>query len=102
MSELRELIADEIAASEASVNDAAPDIEFQRPGREAARVYSVRLPQDVVNSVESAARLADVPASVVIRGFILDGLAARESTTMSSVVDRLEADLRSLRQLVPA
>jgi len=99
--ELQKLIREEVEASEQHIDDAAPeDGNYSRPGREAAKVYSVRLAPDMVAELERVAADIDAPTSAVIRGFIADGLAARSSRTIGDVVRKLDADLRTLKTLV--
>jgi predicted DNA-binding protein len=60
-------------------------------------VYSVRLNQDEVEQVEQMAARLGLPASTMVRSWIVERLAADSDTTMEAVVRRLERDVSALR-----
>ena len=56
-------------------------------------------PRDL-GAIEALAAQLDVPVSALIRGWILQGLRARDEATIQGAVERLSADLQRLRELV--
>lgn len=93
------LVREEIEQSERTRGEDAPDGGIRKnAGR--GQVYSVRLPADVVAEVEALAAKLDVPASALVRGFVINGLAEREGLTLARGLNRIEADVRALRNLI--
>ena len=98
--ELDKLIKDEIEQSERTRDHPLDGAQATRPGREAARVYSVRLTTEVVDELERLGKDLDVPTSALIRGFIAQGLTESRHSNVSALLDKLEGDLVRLRGLV--
>lgn len=72
-----------------------------RPGRQRARTLSVRLnPQEFDELARYAAAL-DVPASALVRGWILDQLRAGTESPQRTV-ERMARDLEQLRRQLVA
>lgn len=46
------------------------------------------------------ARKLDVPISALVRGWILDALAAKRDESVATALDRVTADIQRLRELV--
>lgn len=65
-------------------------------------MFSLRLGPDELAAVRDVAREYDVPAGALVRGWILQQLTARRAapTDTAAVVDRLEADVATLRKLI--
>ena len=98
--DLRELVAEETAASEAS-RDEAPSERAVRKGKNRSVVYSVRLTPEQTDEIQRIADEAGVPASALVRDWVLEGLAAeRGSATLDSLVDTLSRDVDKLRRSV--
>lgn len=98
--ELQELLAEETAASEAS-RDAALSDRVIRKGNTRSVVYSLRLTPEQTEEIQRIADEAGVPASGLVRDWVLEGLAAeRGSVTLDSLVDRLSRDVDKLRRSV--
>lgn len=76
-----------------------PDTAGERPGRRRSVVQSVRLPADEFAAIEQVARAADVPVSVLIRGWVLRGLAEERDASLADALDRLAADVDRVRRL---
>jgi hypothetical protein len=70
--------------------------------RSAFAAFSLRLNPDELAAVQELAHDRDVPAAALVRGWIVQRLAAERSapTDAAADVDRLEADVRTLRKLV--
>ena len=100
---IEQIIADEVGAIEANPDaDITPETKVTRPGRSRSVVFSVRLNPEEVDAVEAAAKVADVPASTLVRGLVLRGLAAERTDSPKAIVDHMAAELQQLRQMVPA
>lgn len=102
-SELQRLIDDEAEHAEAHRDDPIPaEARGTRPNRAKSVMLSLRLNPDELAAVQALARERGVPASALVRGWIVQRLAAERSapTDTAAVVDRLEADVRTLRKLV--
>lgn len=74
-----------------------PSAKGQRRGRSV--VQSVRLPESEFAEIERLAAQADVPVSALIRGWVLEGLAAERGTSLRDAIERLGADADRLRRL---
>ena len=70
-----------------------------RPGRTKSQMVSVRIPLDAAAEIEQLAQKADVPVSALVRGWILEGLAAH-SASLPRQIDKIEAELSRLRGMV--
>lgn len=98
--ELQELVAEETAASEASRDEALSE-RAVRKGKSRSVVYSVRLTHEQTDEIQRIADEAGVPASALVRDWVLEGLAAeRGSATLDSLVDTLSRDVDKLRRSV--
>lgn len=65
-------------------------------------MLSVRPNPGELAGLQDLARERDVPASALVRGWTVQRLAAERDapTDTAALVDRLEADVRTLRKLV--
>ena len=98
--ELQELVEEETAASEAS-RDAALSERVVRKGRTRSVVYSVRLTPEQTDEIQRIAEEAGIPASALVRDWVVEGLAAERGTaTLDSLVDTLSRDVDKLRRSV--
>lgn len=87
--------------SEASREEPLPEhVEGERRGRSV--VQSVRLPAEQFAAIEGVAARAGVPVSALIRGWVLQGLAAEQGTSLRDGIERLAADADRLRRLAAA
>jgi len=103
MTDLERLIEDEAAYAERHRDDPIPaDAHATRPNRPKSVMFSLRLNPDELAAVHDLAGERGVPASAVVRGWIVQRLAAERNapTDTAAVVERLEADVRTLRKLV--
>jgi len=75
----------------------------RRPGTR-KQVYSIRLAAEQIEQIEQIAAGAGVPASGLVRDWVLQALAAARSgdTTVAAVVERLSNDVAELRRVVNA
>jgi len=103
MTEAKQLVEQIAAEAEASMNDPMPPgTVYTRPNRAKSVTFSLRLNPDELAAVQQLADERDVPASALVRGWIVQRLAAERNTPTDTamVVERLEADVRTLRRLV--
>jgi hypothetical protein len=78
-----------------------PGTKITRPGRARSTVYSVRLAPDEVAAINQAADAAGVSASTLVRGWVLQGLAAQQDETPAAIVAQLAHDVDRLRRSLP-
>ncbi len=98
--ELQDLLDEETAASEASRDEALSE-RAVRKGKSRSVVYSVRLTPEQTDEIQRIADEAGVPASSLVRDWVVDGLAAeRGSATLDSLVDTLSRDVDKLRRSI--
>lgn len=105
MSELHRLIAEEAEYPELHRDDPIPaEARATRPSRARSAMFSLRLNPDELTAVQDLANERDVPASALVRGWIVQRIEAERNapTDTAAVVARLEADVRTLRKLVTA
>lgn len=103
MSDLQRLISEEAEYAELHRDDPIPaDARATRPNRAKSVMFSLRLNPDELAGVQDLARESDVPASALVRGWIVQRLEAERNTPTdtAAVVERLEANVRTLRKLV--
>ena len=87
--------------SEATRDEPLPEyVKGERRGR--SMVQSVRLPAEKFVAIEEIAARAGVPVSALIRGWVLQGLATEQSTSLRDGIERLAADADRLRLLAAA
>ena len=98
--ELQELVAEETAASEASRDEPLSE-HAVRKGKNRSVVYSVRLTPEQTDEIQRIAEEAGIPASALVRDWVVEGLAAERGTaTLDSLVDTLSRDVDKLRRSV--
>ena len=61
---------------------------------------AVRLSPEDVAAIDQLAESMGESASVLIRGWIQQGLAAKAEGTIDSAIDQISADVQRLRELV--
>jgi hypothetical protein len=84
--------------SEASRDQSLPErVKGERRARSV--VQSVRLPAEKFAAIEEIAERAGVPVSALIRGWVLQGLATEQGTSLRDGIERLAADADRLRRL---
>lgn len=100
---LRQLIAAEAEHAEATKDDPMPPgTVYTRPNQARSVTFTLRLNPEELAAVQAAAEDRDIPASTLVRGWIMRQLAAERGapTDAAAVVERLEDDVRTLRRLV--
>lgn len=87
--------------SEATRDEPLPEqVKGERRGPSV--VQSVRLPAEKFAAIEEIAQRAGVPVGALIRGWVLQGLAAEQGTSLREGIERLAADADRLRRLAAA
>ena len=81
--------------------DLALSTRASRPGRQRAKVLSVRLNAEEFDELTRFADALDVPASALVRGWILDQLSATADTPIRTV-ERIAHELEQLRRQLAA
>lgn len=77
MSELEKLLREEAEHAETHQDEpAGPETTVSRPGHARSRVYSVRLNPDEVTALQEHAENAGLPASTLVRSWIIERLRA--------------------------
>lgn len=93
MSRADKLIAGETEASERNRDAPIPDgAEISRPNRGRSTVYSIRLNSDEVSEVQALAEAAGVPASTLVRSWIIERVRAEQGE-----VSDAETELRAVQ-----
>lgn len=84
--------------AEATKDLPLPDhVRGERRGRSV--VQSVRLPEAEFHKIEVLATELDVPVSALIRGWVLEGLAEEQGTSLRGAIERLAGDADRLRRI---
>jgi hypothetical protein len=96
--EVERLIEEETETSERTRDDALSD-RAVRKGETRSVVYSVRLTPEQTKEIQRIADDARIPASGLVREWVLDGLAAeRGGSTVDVLVEALSRDVDRLRR----
>ena len=103
--ELRQMIAIEAEHAEATKDDPIPPDASKRatrPNLARSVTFTLRLNPEELAAVRALAQDHNISASTLVRGWIVRQLAAEHGapTDTAAVVERLEADVRTLRKLV--
>ena len=100
--DLKQLI--DMEAEESEKHRDEPMVDGKRRPGTRKQVYSIRLAPEQIEQIEQIATDAGVPASGLVREWVLHALAAEQSggATVASVVQRLSNDVAELRRVVNA
>ncbi len=81
MSDIQRLISQEAEYAELHHDDPIPDdARATRPNRAKSVMFSLRLNPDELAALQDLARDSDVPASALVRGWIVQRLEAERNT----------------------
>ncbi len=95
--DLERLVAEETEASERTRDEPLSDRAVRkRPTRSV--VYSLRLTPAQAEAIQQLADAADVPASGLVRGWVLQALAAERESTLEAAMEALVRDVDRLRR----
>jgi hypothetical protein len=81
-----------------ATRDAPMSANTTRPGVTRAKVLSVRLNPDEFAELTRYADRLDVPASALVRGWILSQLRPTSDSSPAAVVERIAQEVEQLRQ----
>lgn len=96
--EFEALIDEEAEASEATRDEPISDSAV-RKGNTRSVVYSVRLTPEQTEEIQRIADEAGIPASGLVRDWVVQGLAAeRDAASPESLVEALARDVDRLRR----
>lgn len=96
--ELEALLDEETKGSEATRDEPISDRAL-RKGKTRSVVYSVRLTPEQTEEIQRIADDAGIPASGLVREWVLQGLAAeRDAASPESLVEALARDVDRLRR----
>jgi hypothetical protein len=95
--ELERLIAEEVEASERTRDDPLPE-GGKRKGPTQSVVYSIRLTPEQIEEIQRIADSAGVPATGIVRGWVLQGLAAEHEDSVEQTMEALYRDIERLRR----
>lgn len=95
--ELERLIAEEVEASERTRDDPLSERAVRR-GPSQSVVYSIRLTPEQIEEIQQIADAAGVPTAGIVRGWVLQGLAAEREDSVEQTVEALSRDVERLRR----
>ncbi|MEJ1089627.1 hypothetical protein WDU99_15020 [Microbacterium sp. Mu-80] len=96
---LSELLQAEAEAAEANPDAPAAAGTVITRRNQASRVYSIRLSESEIASLEAAAEKAGLPAATLARTWIAERLASDDPTDVHAIADALAAFSRRLAAL---
>lgn len=94
--DIERLITQEAEASERT-RDAPLSGQAVRKRPTRSVVYSIRLTPEQTEEIQRLADLAGIPASGLVRGWVLQGLAAEREGSVEQTVEALSRDVARLR-----
>ncbi len=95
--ELERLIAEETEASERA-RDEPPSGRAVRKRPTRSVVYSIRLTPEQTQEIQRIAEGAGIAAAGLVRGWVLQGLAAERENSVEETVEALSRDVARLRR----
>jgi hypothetical protein len=95
--DMERLIAEEVEASERT-RDAPVSGHAARKRPTRSVVYSVRLTPEQTREIQQLADTAGIPAAGLVRGWVLQGLAAERAGSVEQTVEALSRDVARLRR----
>jgi hypothetical protein len=95
--ELNQLLAEETEASERTRDEPLSD-RATRKRQTRSVVYSIRLTPEQTEEIQRIAASAGVPATGLVRSWVLQGLAAEREGSVEQTVEALSRDVAQLRR----
>jgi hypothetical protein len=95
--EIENLLAEETEASERTRDEPLSD-RAARKRQTRSVVYSIRLTPEQTEEIQRIAASADVPATALVRGWVLQGLAAEREGSVELTMEALSRDVARLRR----
>ncbi len=95
---LEQLINQVTEASELT-HDVPVSDKAVRKSRTKSVIYSVRLTPEQINEIQRVADTADIPASALVRDWVLQGLAnEKHGSDVDAILDSLVKDVNQLQR----
>ncbi len=95
---LEQLVNEETAASELA-RDVPVSDKAVRKSRTKSVIYSVRLTPEQIDEIQHVADAADVPASALVRDWVLQGLDnEKKISDVDAIMDALAKDVNQLQR----
>ena len=86
--------------SEATIEDDSPYPAGTVPAHRAdTSVQSVRLNTSDLSEIRTLSETTGTPVSALLRGWIIQGLAAERTATIQGSIDRLDEELKRLKRI---
>jgi hypothetical protein len=95
--QVEQLLAEETEASERTRDEPLSE-RAARKRQTRSVVYSIRLTPEQTQQIQRIAAAADVPATALVRGWVLQGLAAEREGSVEQTVEALSRDVARLRR----
>jgi hypothetical protein len=95
--EIEKLLAEETEASERTRDEPLSD-RAARKRQTRSVVYSIRLTPEQTEEIQRLAASAGVPATALVRGWVLQGLAAEHEGSVEQTVEALSRGVARLRR----
>jgi hypothetical protein len=95
--ELERLIEEEVEAAE-QTRDEPLSGRATRKRETRSVVYSIRLTPEQIEEIQRIADSAGVPTTGIVRGWVLQGLAAEHEDSVEQTVEALSRDVERLRR----
>lgn len=95
---LEQLLNQETEASELT-HDVPVSDKAVRKSRTKSVIYSVRLTPEQINEIQDVADAAEIPASALVREWVLQGLAhEKHGSDVDAILDSLIKDVNQLQR----
>ena len=95
--QVEQLLAEETEASERTRDEPLSE-GAARKRQTRSVVYSIRLTPEQTQEIQRIAAAAGVPATALVRGWVLQGLAAEREGSVEQTVEALSRDVARLRR----
>jgi hypothetical protein len=95
--QVEQLLAEETEASERTRDEPLSE-RAARKRQTRSVVYSIRLTPEQTQEIQRIAGVAGVPATALVRGWVLQGLAAEREGSVEQTVEALSRDVARLRR----
>ena len=95
--QVEQLLAEETEASERTRDEPLSE-RAARKRQTRSVVYSIRLTPEQTQEIQRIAAAAGEPATALVRGWVLHGLAAERESSVEQTVEALSRDVARLRR----
>ena len=95
--ELERLIAEEVEAAERTRDEPLSEGAVRKRQTQSV-VYSIRLTPEQIEEIQQIADNAGIPTAGLVRGWVLQGLAAEHEDSVEQTMEVLSRDIERLRR----